>query len=167
MLALKILPSKCFCGHPVDSWRFRTLQISSFIGLIYFVLCLDALCLSLMIALKFTAGTWLTKRYLFVWILLLGLILKGSPWWFLTMYIIHNYIFVNDVDHLRKCFLTAYNTEAISTVELNLMLLYSGCQIIHFNFLSLVISVISQKIIFLDCLKVLKVYKKMQQIYIT
>lgn len=57
-----------------------------------------------------------------------------------------------DVDDLRKCFLTADNTEAISIVELNLMLLYNGCQIIYFNFLSVVISVIFQKAIFLECL---------------
>lgn len=57
-----------------------------------------------------------------------------------------------DLDHLRKCFLTAYNSEAISIVELNLMLLHSSCQITHFNFLPVVISAISQKVIFLDCL---------------
>lgn len=46
MLALKVLPSKCIRGRPVDSQGFRTLQMSSFIGLIHFVLCLDSLCLS-------------------------------------------------------------------------------------------------------------------------
>lgn len=147
MLALKTLPSKYICEHPVDCWRVGTLHISSSVGVIYCIFCLDSL--SLMIAFKFSAWTWLIKRCLFVWRFLLGLILGRKVRDHLELCVLSiSAILEIDVDHLRKCFLAAYNTEAISFAELNPMLSSSRCQIIHFNFLSLVISVISQKIIF-------------------